>query len=1071
MRKLLLSFLAVVGVIFAGLAQNKMIRGTVTDQTGAPVVGAAVVVTGTGTGVTTNSDGRFAVQAPANGTLDVSFLGFVTQRVAINNQTNISITLQEDTHSIDDVIVVAFGQTTKEAFTGSAAVVKSEDLAKHTTTNVADALVGSVAGLQMRGGSGAPGASQGSINIRGIASMYASTEPLIIVDGAPYTASLSNIPQGDIESVSVLKDAASAALYGARGAAGVIIVTTKRGQSRDAIINVDMKWGVNSRAIQDYDVIKDPGQYYEAYYAQYYNQGYYGRGYSAAEANAYANQVMLSDLKYNVFTYPEDQLMIGMDGKLNPNATPGRKYVGADGVNYWMQADDWVDLAYNNAFRQEYNVSVNGGNDRASYYASLGYLTEDGVIQYSSYDRISARLKADYQAKKWLKFSGNVGYVHSNTQSNPNLSSSELGETNLSYYTSYMAPIYPAYVRTVDDAGNVAIMKDERGADLYDYASNFVGITRPFIRGNPLSANRYNKYLSSGNQLSGTFAVDVDFTKWLKFNATSNLNWGETQASQYDNPYYGPKVTVNGALYKSVTTGFRTNNTQTLTYYQDFGEHSVNVMVGHEYYMQKSENLNASATGGFSPDVPELNAFATKTDNGSYNTRYNVEGYFMSAQYNYAQKYFVSASYRRDASSRFAKENRWGNFWSVGGAWLLNKEDFMAKASNWIDMLKIKVSYGQQGNDALPNNWYFTDLYSLSKSSDTSMTPSFSLRGNPMITWETTGNLNAGVEFSFWNGRLSGNVDVYSKKTTDLLFWLSIPESSGTRGYYGNVGDIRNSGVEIAMQGSVVRSKNVEWILAGNISFNKDKILKLPESKIADYGGFADGSLWYRVGGSLYDGFRREYAGVNEQGLATYWVDDNLNGATNHPGTERTRTTTNFQEASYFEQGTLLPKAFGGFSTTVTFYGVDVSATFDYQIGGKMYDGHYASLMQPVSGQPSGYNFHKDYAKAWSPNNTSSDIPRWQAGTEDQYAVTASTRFYTDASYLNFQSFTVGYTIPQAVTRKIGIERLRVYVAGENLCFWSARKGFDPRYSFSAASSLAAYSPIRSINGGLQITF
>ena len=1074
-RKLVLTLIAVLGVMTYVSAQNRQLSGTVKDTGGAPVVGATVVVDGTGRGTTTGVDGSFVVAVPANGTITVSFIGYKSQQLAVAGKNSLAIVLEEDTTSIDDVIVVAFGTTKKEAFTGSAAVVKSEDLQKHTTTNVADALVGSVAGLQMRGSSGAPGASQGSINIRGIASMYASTEPLVIVDGAPYTASLSNIPQGDIESVTVLKDAASAALYGARGASGVILVTTKRGQSRDAIVNVDMKWGVNSRAIQDYDVIKDPGEYYEAYYLQYYNRGINTLGYSPAEANRYANNTMMSDLKYNVFTVPEGQLLIGLDGKLNPNATLGRRYDAANGVSYWLQPDDWTDLAYGTAFRQEYNVSLNGGTDRSSYYASVGYLTEDGVIQFSGYDRFTARLKGDFQAKKWLKIGANVGYVHSTTTSNPNMDTSG-SETNLMYFTSFLAPIYPAYVRLVDDAGNISIAKDERGADMYDYSGDYYGLSRAFLQGNPLSANRYNKTQQFGNQLTGTFTVDADFTSWLHFNATSNVNWGETESSYYDNPYFGPKTSVNGQLQKSTSTGFRTNNVQTLTFDKQYGANHVNVLLGHEYYKQESRVLSATKTGGYSPSVPELEAFATPTENSSYKSAYNVEGYFLSAQYNYDEKYYASASYRRDASSRFAKDARWGNFWSLGAAWLINREQFMQNA-HWIDLLKLKLSYGQQGNDAI-GNWAYTDLYSLSASSATTMTPSFYRRGNPDITWETTANFNAGLEFSFWKGRLTGNLDVYSKKTSDLLFWLSIPESSGTRGYYGNVGDIRNSGIELALQATLIRTKTVDWNVAFNISHNKDKILSLPEQKIAQYNGFADGLFWYRVGGSLYNSMRAVYAGVNEEGLATYWIDANLvdpnTGAssTAQPGKEFSYTTTNYNEASRYEHGSLLPKAFGGFNTSLRVGDFDFSATFDYQLGGKVSDAHYASLMATTTGQPDGYNFHKDYLKSWSPENPNSNIPRWQAGSTDQYNTNAnSDRFLTKASYLNFQSFVVGYTLPQQLTRKIGIERLRFYVAGENLCFWSARKGFDPRYSFSSTTSVSVYSPIRTINGGLQITF
>ena len=997
----------------------------------------------------------------------ISFIGMKTVEVPVGR--NLSITLKSDTEVLDEVMVVAFGTQKKSSFTGAATVVGTEELSKHVTTNVANALVGSTPGLQLRGGSGAPGAGQGSIKIRGIASMYADTEPLIIVDGAPYSASLSNIPQDDIESVTVLKDAASAALYGARGAAGVILVTTKTGKNKKAQVNVDIKIGANSRAIQDYETINDPGAYYEAIYGQYYNYYYYGQGQSLATANANANKSLLSHTVYNIYTLPEGENLIGMDGKLNPNATLGRTYE-ANGETYYLINDNWRDAAYSNALRQEYNISINGANDKGSYYTSVSYLDEDGIIEYSGYKRISARLKADYQATKWLKVGANVSYTNSETESNPNLSTSG-SSTNLMYYTSGIAPIYPIYVRVMG-ANGPQIRTDENGNPQYDYgvaASNYPGLTRPYLStGNPLGSNRYNEVIQKGNKLNGTFNADVNFTEFLKFNATSTLDWGNTYYSDYQTALYGPKVSVNGQIDKSHTNTIRQNHVQTLTYFDTFGKHNVTLLAGHEYYYYKTDYLYAYAQGLFSPDIKEINAAANPVSSQSYNTSYNVEGYFASLQYNYDDKYFGSASYRRDASSRFHKDNRWGNFWSVGGAWLINKEKFMEEY-DWVDQLKFKVSLGQQGNDNI-GNWAYTDLYSLTPASTSSMGASFYRIGNKDITWETTTNFNVGLEFDLFNSRLSGSIDYYNKKTTDLLFWLSVPESAGSRGYYGNVGDIRNSGVEVALTGSIIRTQNIDWSVSFNISHNKDKILSLPESKITELGGFQESGHWYKEGGSLYNRMCPEYAGVDEYGQALYWVDSSLNGATNRPGKNHDATTTNPNNATKYEQGSSLPDAYGGFGTSLSLYGFDLSVTFDYQLGGKIYDNRYASLMSNLSDSGSQISaIHKDILNSWTPNNTATNIPRSQFG--DQYTTATSDRFMTSAKYLNFQSFTVGYTLPKKWLERLGVSKLRVYASGENLCFWSARKGLDPRYSYSSTESMNTYSPTRTILGGLQVSF
>ncbi len=1049
------------------------VTGTVTDaSTGEVIPFASVRVDGTMTGASTSVDGTYSIRVTSaeQSSLVFSFVGYKSQIVEVGGRGVVDVALEPDALALQETIVVAFGTATRESFTGSATVLDSETLAKRVTTNVTNALVGATPGLQIKGSSGAPGAGNGSINIRGIASMYADTDPLIIVDGAPYSASLSNIPQGDVESITVLKDAASAALYGARGAAGVILITTKSGQNKKAQVNVDMRWGANSRSVQDYQTITNPGQYYEAAYANYFNY-YTSLGQDLSTANLNANNLMLNQLVYNVYTVPEGQQLIGTNGKLNPYATLGRAYE-ANGETYYLYPDNWRDAAYKNAFRQEYEVSLNGAMDKGSYYASVGYLDEDGVIEYSGYKRFTARLKADYQPFKWLKVASNVGYVNSTQQSNPNLESSGTGSTNLVFYTTHIAPIYPIYVRVLDSNGNPTIRTDENGNPQYDYgvaASNYPGLSRPFLAtGNPLGSNRYNKVTSKGQQLNASFNVDVNFTSWLKFTSTNNINWGHTNYSDYETGLYGPKVSVNGQIDKYQSDAFRQNYVQTLVFYDQFGKHGVNVMAGHEWYDEKTTYLYAYAQGLYSSQITEINAAANPVSSQSYISEYNVEGWFASAQYNYDEKLFFSASYRRDASSRFAKGHRWGDFWSFGAAWLMNKEPWFK--SNWVDELKLKASVGQQGNDNI-GNWAYVDLYSLTASSSTEMSATFYRIGNEEITWETTTNFNVGTEFSFWNNRLSGELEYYYKNTSDLLFWMSIPESAGTRGYYGNMGDISNQGVEFSLNATLIRKKNVDWSVYLNISHNDDKILSLPEAKITEYGGFVESSMWYKVGGHLYNYMLADYAGVNEQGEALYWVDASMDeNITSHPGTNHDYTTTNFDEATKYEQGNSLPAVFGGFGTTLTLYGVDLSVTFDYQLGGHVYDNVYQSIMGNIgSAGDAGYAMHVDVLKAWTTENTSSNIPRMQYG--DSYTASTSSRWLTSARYLNFQSFTVGYTLPEKWLKSWGVSKIRLYATGENLCFWSARKGLDPRYAYGSTAYNNVYSPVRTVMGGIQLTF
>ena len=1072
MEKRLMTFIACLFLSLGMALAQTQVSGTITSsEDGSPVIGASIKVAGTNTGTVTDVDGNFSLNAPANAKLEISYIGMIGKTVKAGK--NMKIVLDPDNHALDEVMVVAFGTAKKSAFTGSAAVVGSEELSKKISTNVTDALVGSVPGLQLRGTSGQPGSDNNGVNIRGIASMYAATAPLVIVDGAPYPGNLSSIPTEDIESVTVLKDAASAALYGARGAAGVILITTKSGKNKDAEVTVDMKWGSNSRAIPEYDVIRDPGQYYEAYYMQYNNYAL-SRGMDATSANAWANKTMLNQLVYNCYTLPDGESLIGTDGKLNPNATLGRT-ITANGQTLYLTPDNWADAAYKNSFRQEYNISVRGALDRGSFYASLGYLDDNGVIENSSYKRYSGRIKADYQAKKWLKLAANAQFVHSDTEQNPNLSSTTGSSGNMFYFVSRIAPIYPLYIRGVDESGNPYILTDQYGHKRYDYGTpaNGYGMTRPYMAtGNPIAANQYNKWKQGMNQINANIAADISFTDWLKLNLSSTVTYDVFDLHDYLNSFEGPNAGANGSLKKSNTANLRTNNVQTLTFLKQFGKHNVDALLGHEYYRQNVKYLEGNARYEFSPYIQELYAYANPYSNTSYQTDYNVEGYFGRAQYNYDEKYFASASYRRDGSSYFAKSHRWGNFWSLGAAWIISKESWFN--APWVDNLKLKVSYGQQGNDNI-GSFAYTNLYTLTVAGTTTISPSFYRVGNEDITWETTNNFNVGVEFSLFKNRLSGNIDFYSKKTSDLLFWLSIPESNGSRGYYGNVGDIRNNGIEFALTGSIIRTRDLDWSVSLNMSHNSTKVLKLPESKTKDYGGFSEANptrtfqYWYREGGPLYNAFLPKYAGVSEDGQALYWVDDELQEANagTRPGKNMSSTTTDYSKATYYEMGSLLPKVFGGFSTNFSFKGFDASLIFDFQLGGKVYDSGYAVLMDNAYSAGRGLGLHKDIFKSWSADNTSSNIPRYQYG--DQYVASRSDRFLESASYLNFQSFSVGYTFPKGMIPLLS--KLRVYVMGENLCFWSARKGLDPRFSYDGSSSYGSYSPTRNISGGIQVTF
>ena len=1049
-----------------GLWQQLQVTGTVKDHTGNPVAGATILVEGSTTGTTSNADGSYSITAPSDATLLVSFIGYQPQQIAVAGKSRIDITLKEDTQSIDDVIVVAFGTAKKEAFTGSATVIKSDDIAKSQQSNVAQALAGKVAGVQLTNSSGQPGAAP-DIRIRGFSSLNAGNSPLWIVDGMPYSGDLNNLNPNDIESMTVLKDAASNALYGARGANGVVMITTKKAKSKDAIITVDAKWGVNSRAVKDYEYITNPAQFYETHYNALKNY-YLDSGMSAMEAHLKANQNLTGSandggLGYMVYTVPEGQEFIGINGKVNPQATLGRRLV-YEGQEYYVRPDDWTDAAFRTSLRQEYNISIAGSGDKTSVYASFGYLNNEGIAYNSDMDRFTTRLKLDYQAKDWLKMGANATYArfHYN-QIDDDGSSGSSG--NVFAYTTTIGPIYPLYIRD----GNGNILYNEDGIKLYDYGQN-AGMERSiFTNSNALSESRLNTQASEGNAFNGTAFFDISFLKDFKFTFNAGVTLDETRSTVIKNPYFGQFASEEGLLSKGHSRQLEFNTQQILNYTKQIGQHNVNVMVGHEYYNANTYALSASKSHMLTEDNDELaGAIIDKQSASSYRTEYNNEGYFARVMYDYASKYFFSASFRRDASSRFHPDHRWGNFWSLGGAWIITREDFMANTQSWLDNLKLKASIGSQGNDNI-GNFRYTNTYTI-ENANGEVSTVFNAKGAEDITWETNTNFNAGVEFSLLQGKISGGVEYFLRKTTDMLLSFPVPPSMGYSSYYANVGDMHNSGIEIELNYTPIRREKLQWDINLNMTHLRNRITMLPAERrnkvVEGYEGYVSGTTFYGEGLPMYTFYMKKYAGVSDEGKSMWYMDE-----TDSEGnlTGRRVTTTEFAKATDYLCGDPIPDLYGGFGTSLNFYGFDLSVAFTYQIGGLAYDSGYAAAMYSPANKSTGMNCHKDILNAWTPENSTSNIPRLQY--EDQNQNAQSDRFLMDASYLNLQNINFGYTLPSKITQKFGVDRVRIYLACENVYYWSKRQGFDPRYSYSGATSQATYSPVRTISGGINIQF
>ena len=991
----------------------------------------------------------------------------------IEIQSNMTVRMKTNAELLDEVMVVAFGTAKKSAFTGSATVVDNEKIQQSQVTSVTSALAGAAPGVTLTSDSGDPSSSP-TLRIRGISSITAGNDPLIIVDGAPYSGDLGNLNPNDVESMTVLKDAASNALYGARGANGVVIITTKNANKNgEAKVTLDAKWGANTRALQNYDVITDPGQYYEQHYKAMTNYYVNVMGMTPQQAWVTANNNIggpqgNGGLGYMIYNVPEGQFLIGQNGKLNPNATLGN-IVNYNGVDYLLMPDDWEELGTRTGLRQEYNFSINAGTDKSSFYVSLGYLSNEGITENSDMKRLTARLKGDYQVKPWLKVGANMSYARFEHNSlGDNGASNSVG--NIWAFTSLMAPIYPLYLRNADGS----FMKDSNGFDMMDYGNGMnAGLTRPFISdANPIMDNKLNTRNSEGNALTANGFIDITPIEGLKITFNGAFNLDETRHTTVLNPYYGQwDGDTGGQVSKEHSRTYDYNLQQLISYANHIGEHNFDILLGHEYYDYRYYYLGASRQKMFSQDNQELSGAINDIQaSSSYKQRNNQEGYFGRLQYNYDERIFASASVRRDASSRFHPDYRWGTFWSVGAAWLINKESWFT--APWIQELKIKASVGSQGNNNI-GDYMYTDLFYIVNSNG-ELGTQFASKGTRDITWENNRNINVGAEFQLFD-RITGSIEYYHRKTTDMLFSFSVAPSLGYDSYMDNVGDMVNSGVEINLGVNIFKKRNFEWDVNLNLSTLKNKITMLdPDKKTSTeytangkaYSGYTNGSFFIGEDLSMFTWRLKEYAGVDPDTGESLWYKN----VTDESGAIVGRETTNqWGEADYYiTEETTLPKVYGGFGTSLKVYGVDFAINFTYQLGGKQYDGGYASFMSSPSGS-TGYNFHKDLLNAWTPENPNSNIPRFQLN--DSYTAGTSTRFLTSASYLNIQNINVGYTLPTKWTKKLAIESLRLYMSAENVFYWSKRKGFDPRQTFSGSTNSTYYSPMRTISGGVTFTF
>ena len=1071
MKKLFLLLMTVVLTSAVALAQNRTISGTVMSAADdEPLPGAAVQPVGGGVGVATDVDGNFTISVPKNVTkLTVSYIGMIAQTVDITSD-KLVIKLQNAANVLDDVIVTAYGQSTRQAFTGTAAVVSAAEIEKTQVSNVLNALTGKAPGLQVFNSSGQPGSGPSQMRIRGVSSVNSNVdnEPLIVLDGVPFAGVISAINPNDVESLTVSTDAAANALYGARGANGVIFITTKKGKAgQQATVTLDAKWGANTRATQDYNTIKNPALYYETYYNSLSNY-YQSLGMSPETACRQANAQMIygngTGLGYQVYNVPDGELFIGMNGRMNPNATLGR-LVNYNGQDYYLTPDNWLDNTYSSSLRQEYNLSVSSATDKGDFYASFGYLKNEGIIKNTSFERFAGRLAANSQVKSWLKVGADMSYTHYENKAMSGDGSTTLSSNPLAMAVG-IAPIYPMFLRD----GKGQIMTNQVGMILYDYGNGEnAGMSRPSgasAGSNGMSYTRYNTNLTTGNSINATGIIEIRFLKDFKFTSKNNVYLDEKRGQSLTNPYVGSGVATGGAVSVSHSRFTLATYQQLLNWNHTFGDHNVSALFGHENSYQRKSALAADRTQLFLPDIAELDNAVVDGTMESYTSSYNNEGWLFQGQYDYMSKYFGNVSFRRDASSKFHPKHRWGNFWSIGGAWILSKEDFLHV--DWINELKYKISYGEQGNDGI-SSYLYTNRYTVVNVGDKPAISPSTVKGNPNITWEKNGNFNTGIEFSLFNYRLTGEIDYYFRKTTGMLYSKPLAASTGYSNIYENFGNMTNQGIELQLNGTPISTRDWTWDIHMNLTYLRNRVTKLPDTnkkmEVEGYQGSASAGKFIGEGLPMYTWYCYDWAGVDPNtGEGLYWKDIvDANGKV----TGREKVTYKGDPTQYLN-GSALNDVYGGFGTTLSWKDIDFSVDFAYGLGGKVMDSSYKGYMMTPNASGVGGAFHADVLNSWSPANPNSDIPRWQFGDED---ISTSNRFLTSASYLSLQNINLGYTLPRNITKKFFVEKLRVYFAAENVWLWSKRQGLDPRQDISGATTNAYYSPIRTLTGGLTLTF
>lgn len=1071
-------------------AKDMAISGVVVDETGEPLIGASVQVKGTSLGTITDINGEFAMDVPSGSTLIVSFIGLHSQEVPAAKQMR--IVLRENSEQLGEVVVTGYGGVTKGSFAGSAQAVDAEAIEKKSPTEISKALAGEIAGVQVVNTSGQPG-TNATVRIRGLGSINASTRPLYVVDGVTYDGDISSIDPGDIASTTILKDATATSLYGSRGANGVIVITTKKGNSGsdEGKIEVDVKYGANMHILPMYEVISDPREYVEMAWQSIYNSLPEKSYPDAFKRGQEANKMLFSakglPASYNLWMNEDGTPVLG-SGLIDP--TSGKFWDNIVMQDAYKNMTSWEDNLFRTGQKANATVKISGGNEKVSYYTSFGYLKDEGYYIGSDYDRFTVRTNIDHKAKSWLKGNVNIAYTYSNLN-NPGQGDNM---NNGFAFVNGIPPIYPVHLYNADGT----IMADPKtGNYAYDYGMN-EGYGRGFASGiNPAGALLYDKQNQKMHHVTAVGSLEFKLYKDLKLEVTVGAQYAGVNASELTNKFYGDAAGI-GRIYKAQQNFFLLEAKQLLKYNKILGDHTIDLLAGHETILSTSSVMAGQKNRISDPSGLEWGNAVQMGYMTSYTTEQALDSYLAQASYWYNDRYGITANYRADGSSNFAKGHRWGHFGSVGLAWKFTNEPFMESASRILKDGKLRFSWGMLGNQEVGSDLYH-DMYNI-EYVDGNIGYVWYYKGNDQLTWERTSHYDLGLEFSIKN-YLDVELDYFYKTTFDCLMPRYTASSLGYSSIWINGGKISNQGVEFQLKAHAVDKRNVKLDIRLNGGFYRNKVLELPkdidgESEMTTNGGLVVGHSMYEYkmteyvgvdpvsGQALYVGYYDADKGtfgyknaklvtdedVATQGSVGNYISDVDDYRLNNPNA--TIDTVHTTNAAYcgadFLGKTAEPALDGGFGFDLEVYGVTLSATCSYRLGGYGVDYTYVMLMD--NEKIGNYNWHVDMRDAWTSTNTETNIPRLNNGG-DPYTSQTSTRFLTSNSFLSLNNIRLGYTFPKKMLDKIKVKRLELYVQGDNLAIASARKGYNPMVSATGSSNSYQYTPLSTVVGGIKILF